>query len=84
MTTEPRILLELRDGIAYVTLNRPDKHNGLDEKMLRELVGTAKTIRQDRTIRCVIMQGNGPSFCAGLDITNALSEVYREEVASSS
>jgi enoyl-CoA hydratase/carnithine racemase len=67
MTTEPRILLELRDGIANVILNRPGKHNGLDEEMLRALVNTAKTIRRDRSIRCVILQGNGPSFCAGLD-----------------
>lgn len=67
MTTEPRILLERRDNIACVTLNRPDKHNGLDEEMLRGLVNTARKIRRDRTIRCVIMQGNGPSFCAGLD-----------------
>lgn len=67
MTTEPRVLLELRDGIANVILNRPDKHNGLDEEMLRALVNTAKTIRKDRSIRCVILQGNGPSFCAGLD-----------------
>lgn len=67
MTKEPRVLLEVKDNVAYVTLNRPDKHNGLDEKMLLELVQTAKNIRKNRTIRCVIMLGNGPSFCAGLD-----------------
>lgn len=67
MTQEPRVLLKIQNDIAYVTLNRPDKHNGLDEEMFLALVTTAKTIRKDRTIRCVIMQGNGPSFCAGLD-----------------
>ena len=67
MTPEDRVLLEIRDSIAYVTLNRPAKHNGLDEKMLRSLVTTAQSIRRDKSIRCVIMKGNGPSFCAGLD-----------------
>lgn len=67
MTKEPRVLLEVKNGIAYVSLNRPDKHNGLDEEMLKALVYTANSIRKDRAVRCVIMQGNGPSFCAGLD-----------------
>ncbi len=67
MTATDRTLLKIRDNIAYVTLNRPDKHNGLDEAMLRSLIQTAQTIRRDRSVRCVIIQGNGPSFCAGLD-----------------
>jgi len=67
MLNDTRVLLEIQHGTAYVTLNRPDKHNGLDEKMLCALVSTAKKIKKDRTIRCVIIQGNGPSFCAGLD-----------------
>lgn len=67
MKDQARIILEVEDKIAYVTLNRPDKHNGLDEKMFVELVRTAKTIRRDRSIRCVILKGAGPSFCAGLD-----------------
>ncbi len=65
--TAPRILLEVKDSIAYVSLNRPEKHNGLDMQMFLDLVATAKTIRKDRSIRCVILKGEGPSFCAGLD-----------------
>ena len=62
-----KVQLEIRDNVAYVSLNRPDKHNGLDEDMLTSLIRTAKTIGKDKLIRCVILQGNGPSFCAGLD-----------------
>ena len=62
-----RAELHIKNHIAYVTLNRPEKHNGLDEQMFKELVGTAKQIRKLRDIRCVIISGNGPSFCAGLD-----------------
>ncbi len=62
-----RVLLSVKDKIAYVSLNRPEKHNGLDMQMFQELIATAKTIRKDRSIRAVIIDGQGPSFCAGLD-----------------
>jgi enoyl-CoA hydratase/carnithine racemase len=67
MTDSARVLLEVKNKIAYVSLNRPDKHNGLDQRMFVELVATAKQIRKDRAIRAVIISGNGPSFCSGLD-----------------
>lgn len=67
MTTTAKVQLEVRNNIAYVSLNRPDKHNGIDEDMLTSLIQTAHIIRKDKFIRCVILKGNGPSFCAGLD-----------------
>ena len=67
MKTSVKVQLEIRDHVAYVTLNRPDKHNGLDEEMMTSLLRTAQALRKDRSIRCAILQGNGPSFCAGLD-----------------
>ena len=67
MTDTRRVLLEVKEQIAYVSLNRPEKHNGLDKQMFIELVQTAKAIRKDRTIRCVILKCQSPSFCAGLD-----------------
>lgn len=69
MNQQDRVVLKVEDNIAYVTLNRPDKHNGLDEKMMVELVQTARKIRKDLAIRCVILKGSGPSFCAGLDFS---------------
>jgi len=69
MSTSSRVIFEISNSIAYVTLNRPDKHNGLDQAMFTELVNTAKIIRKNRSIRCVILQGAGKSFCAGLDFS---------------
>ncbi|MGB5398521.1 MAG: crotonase/enoyl-CoA hydratase family protein [Gammaproteobacteria bacterium] len=69
MTDQARVQLDVKNKIAYVTLNRPDKHNGLDQQMFIELVKTARRIRKDRSIRCVILKGAGPSFCAGLDFS---------------
>ena len=65
--SESRVLLEVKDNIAYVALNRPEKHNGLDMQMFREVIAVAKKIRKNRSIRAVIMSGKGSSFCAGLD-----------------
>lgn len=62
-----RVLLEVRESIAFVTLNRADKYNGLDWDMLQGLVETAKTIRADKDVRAVILAGDGAAFCAGLD-----------------
>ena len=80
MTAQACVLLEINNRIAYVTLNRPDKHNGLDEPTFLALVRAAKTIRKNRNIRCVIISGNGPSFCAGLDfvaVSKKPSMVFR-------
>jgi hypothetical protein len=46
-----RVLLDVRDGIAYVTLNRAQKYNGLDLPMFHGLIETAKRIAADRTPR---------------------------------
>jgi enoyl-CoA hydratase/carnithine racemase len=62
-----RVLLEIRDGLARVTLNRAEKYNGLDRPMLQGLVEAAGHIASDRTVRATIMAGAGNAFCAGLD-----------------
>ena len=65
--SDSRVNFSIEKNIAYVTLNRPDKHNGLDKTMILDLVNVAKKIKKNRAIRCVILQGAGASFCAGLD-----------------
>lgn len=67
--TKSCVLYEVKDYIAYVSLNRPDKHNGLDKAMFLALLNVAKVIGKDRNIRCVILQGEGASFCSGLDFS---------------
>jgi enoyl-CoA hydratase/carnithine racemase len=62
-----RVRVTMQDGIATVTLARADKYNGLDWDMLQGLVGAAKSIHKDRSVRAVILHGEGKAFCAGLD-----------------
>ncbi|MGH2951007.1 MAG: crotonase/enoyl-CoA hydratase family protein, partial [Solirubrobacterales bacterium] len=55
------------DGIADVRLTRGDKHNGLDGAMFERLVATAGELGADPSVRVILLSGEGPSFCAGLD-----------------
>lgn len=64
---EARVLCEVKDHIAYVWLNRPEKLNGLDMPMFDQMIATAKKLRKDRSVRVVILAAKGDSFCAGLD-----------------
>jgi enoyl-CoA hydratase/carnithine racemase len=63
-----RVRIELRDHLATVTLTRADKHNGMDLAMLDAVRAAARKLRGNRTVRAVILRGDGPSFCAGLDV----------------
>src|SRR4051794_516711 len=60
------------DGIAHVRLTRPDKLNALTLQSLDELVATARDLRRDRTLRAVVLSGEGESFCAGLDFGSGM------------
>jgi enoyl-CoA hydratase/carnithine racemase len=62
------------DGIAHVRLNRPDKLNALTLQTLEELAATARRLRADRTLRAVIVSGEGTSFCAGLDFGTVMRQ----------
>jgi enoyl-CoA hydratase/carnithine racemase len=68
------IAVRFDDHRAYVTLDRPDKHNGLTIDMLRDLVASAKLVTRRGDVRAVILSGNGPSFSSGLDIAAATSD----------
>lgn len=77
--TEPRVLTEIDDQIAYVWLNRPDKLNGVDLELIEELIAAAESLKANREIRAVVLQGKGRSFCAGLDFGAAFKD--RKKVA---
>ena len=64
----PRVTVTVEGDIAHVRLNRPEKHNGVDLLMLRALKAAVSELRRNRDIRAVILQGEGPSFCAGIDV----------------
>ncbi|MEQ8183352.1 crotonase/enoyl-CoA hydratase family protein [Marinobacter salarius] len=63
-----RVLITIEDGIAIVTLNRPGKYNGLDMPMFEAITRAAKTLKKDRSVRAIILNGAGDAFCSGLDV----------------
>jgi enoyl-CoA hydratase/carnithine racemase len=62
------ISLEARDGIATVTLSRPEKRNALSLATMRELLSAFESIGHDRTMLVVILRGLGPAFSSGHDL----------------
>lgn len=64
----PPVLLDVEDGIARITLNRPDAGNALGLDMVRALVSSSIRCETDPAIRCVVLTGAGRLFCAGGDI----------------
>ena len=68
MTAIAGVLLEKKDGVARLTLNRPDVRNAFDDRLISLLHKSFVDIENDKTIRVVILAGNGPAFCAGADL----------------
>ena len=62
------LLVEKKDGIARVTLNRPEMRNAFDDALISSLKKAFEEITNDNTIRVLILAGNGPAFCAGADL----------------
>jgi enoyl-CoA hydratase len=63
------LLFELKDGIAFVTVNRPDKLNALNDQVMLDLAGAAERIATEAAIKGAILTGAGPkAFVAGADI----------------
>ena len=60
--------VDTRDGIARVTLDRPDVRNAFDEVVIKKLARVFHDIAADTGIRVVVLAGNGPAFCAGADL----------------
>jgi enoyl-CoA hydratase/carnithine racemase len=61
-------------------LNRPEKHNGVDWQMMLAWRDTARALKADRSLRAVILRGEGQSFCSGLDFgsfTNSPARIAR-------
>jgi enoyl-CoA hydratase/carnithine racemase len=62
------LLYEERDGVAWVTLNRPDRLNAFNSLMQRELHALWRGLRRHDDVRCVVLTGAGEkAFCTGID-----------------
>jgi methylglutaconyl-CoA hydratase len=62
------LLVDAREGIGQVTLNRPDCRNAFNEQLAAEIAEAFETLGQDPSVRGIVLTGNGPTFCAGADL----------------
>ncbi|MBA4537516.1 enoyl-CoA hydratase/isomerase family protein [Bacillus aquiflavi] len=74
------IKLEVNNGVAWITLNRPDKLNAFNEQMNREMIRVLKNITKNPEIRCLVITGEGHAFCSGEDLAGIGQETNHGEI----
>lgn len=62
------VLVEIREGVATVTLNRPEVRNAFDEEIIAKLTAGLAALDADAAVRAIVLAGNGPAFCAGANL----------------
>ena len=62
------VLVEAHEGVARVKLNRPDRRNALDGRMIDEVHRHFEKLAADETVRVVVLTGSGEAFCSGVDL----------------
>ena len=74
MTGTQATLYEVRQGAAWITLNRPENRNALSAILVNELYAHLQQANQDPQVRSIVITGNGPAFCAGADLKSPPGE----------
>ncbi len=62
------VLMNVYDGVAMITLNRPDTHNAFDEHVIAALSGKLDVLRLEKDVHVLVLRGAGKSFSAGADL----------------
>lgn len=74
LSVMPDVICEVTGAIAEVRLARPEKLNALTLPMLQGLIGAARSLASDRSVRAVVISAEGDSFCAGLDFADTFGQ----------
>lgn len=73
---------ELAEGVATITLNRPDVYNALNDEITYEMQDALKTVAKDEQVRVVVLTGEGKAFCSGQDLKAASGQQKRSFMES--
>jgi 2-(1,2-epoxy-1,2-dihydrophenyl)acetyl-CoA isomerase len=73
------IIYTVQDGVATLTLNRPEKRNALTPQMYREILDVLTTVEEDNAVRALIITGAGKGFCSGADLTTI--DITQDEIS---
>lgn len=81
------LLIEIKDRVATIWLNRPEVHNAFDNTMLDEIAEAVEFVNNSKDIVCAVIRGKGKSFCAGVDLNwmrdvakNSYEQNYNESL----
>src|SRR5271163_2743366 len=77
MSEAPTLLQETRDGVAWLTLNRPQARNALSRGLMTALEGALEAVAADKSVKLVVIAGAGAAFCAGHDLREIRAEPGR-------
>ena len=80
MITPNNFLYEVNEGVATITLNRPDRLNALTFEVYRELTDTFAALRDDKSVRVVVITGAGRAFCSGGDVHDIIGELFARDM----
>ncbi|HEU5467389.1 MAG TPA: enoyl-CoA hydratase/isomerase family protein [Gemmatimonadales bacterium] len=68
MAAFEKVLVEIAEGVATLTLHRPDKLNALDVELCQDLIAALETVSGSSQVRAIVITGAGRGFCAGADL----------------
>ena len=74
-------LYEVRAGVAWITLNRPERLNALTFEVYRELTERFAALRDERDVRVVVIRGAGRAFCSGGDVRDIIGDLQTLDIA---
>jgi enoyl-CoA hydratase/carnithine racemase len=77
-SNELLLLRQVQDGVATLTLNRPDARNALSMALMGDMLKALRALGEDRSVNVVILAAAGPGFCAGHDLKELGSKPSRE------
>src|ERR1700736_2839362 len=80
MISPKSFLYEVRDNIATITLNRPDRLNALTFEVYRELSAAFAALRAESSVRVVVITGTGRAFCSGGDVHDIIGELFSRDM----
>ncbi|HKP72622.1 MAG TPA: enoyl-CoA hydratase family protein [Pyrinomonadaceae bacterium] len=75
MISPKSFLYEAREGVGWITLNRPERLNALTFEVYRELTGAFAALQDEREVRAVVITGAGRAFCSGGDVRDIIADL---------
>ena len=82
MGEQPQVLVEFEGAVAHIVLNRPERKNAVVQSMAEELAVAFATVSTDPQVRAVVLRGAGGSFCSGIDLKVAGSDLRAEPITA--